>query len=147
MKSRWVDDETAEELADRLVRNAPRQMPKMVESQEVEKSVQDPPGGIYGDPSKASAESDEEADSEEEVVRTSERIEAGRIKFWIGKTFYTRRLHRIDGCASSKTAVNIEFVENVAAAEYNCLCKKCFKQGVIIDEVSSDEESSSSEDN
>ena len=50
MKSRWVDDETAEELADRLVRNAPRQMPKMVESQEVEKCVQDPPGGIYGDP-------------------------------------------------------------------------------------------------
>ena len=107
----------------------------------------DPPGGIYGDPSEASADSEEEDDSEEEVVKTSENIEAGKIKFWIGKTFYTRRLHRLDGCPSSRSAVNIEFVEDVTTAEYNCLCKKCFKQDVINDEVSSDEESSSSEDN
>ena len=68
------------------------------------------------------------------------------IKYWIGITFYTRRLHKMGACPYSKRAKNAEFVEELNSADYNCICRHCFKHKAPGDAVSSAEESSSSEE-
>ena len=55
------------------------------------------------------------------------RAKEPQLKFWISRTFYTRRLHRIGGCPSSDSAINVELVDNIRTADYNATCKKCFR--------------------
>ena len=55
-------------------------------------------------------------------------------------------MHRIGGCPSSDSAVNVELVESIRGATYNAICKKCFRWQAPEEDFSSEGESSSSEE-
>ena len=150
---RGVPKDEAEEKADRLKRDRPK---TIVEEQKCEEDGC--PATSKQDVEDAEAVFgllEENAVQGEELIPvdasssppTSDPIStpAPKMRYWIGNTFHTRRLHRINGCPSSHNTTNMKFVDCLSSAEYNAVCKKCFKYAPPDDEVSSEEESSSSE--
>ena len=144
LTERGVDQEEAEERADRLKRDPPNT------TEETPTEKWDDEGFSFG------GQEDEdiacpqilanEPDDTPAIEAPTSSCKQPEIKYWVGVTFYTRRLHKFGCCPYADRAKNAELVEKLSAASYNCICKHCFKERSPSEDVSSEGESSSSEE-